>query len=144
MSRPEDTCSGLSRPSRAHVTLPPTALASSPPTYTPTYLPTSCAEKPGVGQPPHTLKSPCPQLGMSFPSLSQVPTPLGRLPGIHEGAVTPSLVPARLSSSASVTLCCNYFLTHISLLLSCENHEARVMSSLYSRNPANLVSTAEV
>lgn len=144
MSRPEDTRSGLSGPSSAHVMedsliLPPTALASWSPTYLPTYLP-AVLETWELPILPTPSNPPRPLRGMSFLSSSQVSTPSGRLPDVHEAAVAPSLVTARLSSSASITLCCNYFLTHISLLLNCENHEARVMSSLYSRNPANLVS----
>lgn len=148
MSRPEDTRSGLSGPSSMQVRegsliLPPTALASWSPTYLPTYLPAVLETwelpiLPTPSNPPALCRecpSPahlkCPPLWGTFQTFMRRRSPL-------PWSLLASL-PLPQSRCVAITSLHTFF-----LLLNCENHEARVMSSLYSRNPANLVSTAKV
>lgn len=95
-------------------------------------LPSSGAENP-VSRPPspHAFTSPHPVL--ASPSLWDAFQTF-----VRQRSPLPLSLLYSLSSFASITLCGNYFLTYISLLLNRENHEAiNDYASSHPCNPAN-------
>lgn len=114
---------------------PATPLASSPTTSLPEILSiVGVAHPPPALSNPHALCQECPSLAPLKCSRLRV------LPDIRDGTGSRHLLCDSftcLSSSASITLCCNYCFTHVSLPLDYKSHKTGIMYSLYSWKPAN-------